>query len=937
MIFKHLFRSKHQNPDPQVRLQAIENLNSQDPQQKSVLHELAFNDSDVNVSLAALQKLDSFTLWYKMSEIAKNERVLKKSQQYVESTLLDEKNNALSENEKRKFILETRDMRIVEKLLMQPWVQQDTQLAMGLLQKADKPQLQDKLLLETENESLQIAILQTLADTAQSRKLLNKIHKKNSSSELQALANDKLQSWLRAEQAPIEVEQQVKMLLSRLLALKDHNDLLVIQAQQKDLTQQYTQISERFSCLPEPKRSEIETKYADISARVERSIALLKPQWQAKQAELAFTQNMQMLVQEVEQCLTELGIQLDTRISEMSTSEVASFVQKMNQLTERLQGLISQLPAAKSTTHRQLEQLNNQLSSSLHTLASLPEFQKAIQECQALIQKMDDLTLPSDASQIEAAEEYLREQRHQWRNTVASYQEYMPKSLSQQWNEKLKNWQQAIKVLKNQVDGEVSRCKNKLRAVESLINQGKFKAAMGLYQKVQKWFSELPEKQQGYLERAFTNVKEQIENLKDWQDYIAAPRKPALLVEVEALITQPLDVDAQSKAIKSLRSQWNSLGKTDTESDQALNVAFETAIEKAFSPCREFYDKQQQQREHNMLAKQQILAEIKGLDEQQGSVTELAKALRSVQQKWKNIGEVDFKQRNALFDSYQKLLNPLRDKVSAFYQDNAEQKQALVTKAEKLSELESVDEAIEQAKKLQQTWKTIEHAGKKAEAQLWPAFRKANDSLFAKKSELHQQQKAEVNEHVALVKEQVTQFEARFNSADDTVSVQNVLQDKQGVIEAINTLPIRDRKALEQRVQSIIEQQQLKLAELAKAAKSQTYQDLFTALKEWQTDSDIPASVTHLNKQWQQCFRDLKVDTDRDDLTIKMEIVAQQDSPKKDAKKRQGIQMQLMAQKLQTGDSLDLLSLLKEWIRAGALSKSDITLLKRIEPLFVNS
>jgi exonuclease SbcC len=43
-----------------------------------------------------------------------------------------------------------------------------------------------------------------------------------------------------------------------------------------------------------------------------------------------------------------------------------------------------------------------------------------------------------------------------------------------------------------------------------------------------------------------------------------------------------------------------------------------------------------------------------------------------------------------------------------------------------------------------------------------------------------------------------------------------------------------------------------------------------------------------------------------------------------------------MAHKLQTGDSLDMLSLLKDWIRAGSLSKSDITLLKRVEPLFVS-
>ena len=935
MIFKHFFRSKHQNPDPQVRIQAIENLSKEDPQQKSVLHELAFNDSDAGVSLAALQKLDSFVLWYKMSEIAKNERVQKKSQQFVENTLFDGQNKILTEQEKRQFILETRDMRLVEKLLGQHWIQKDTELAIKLLQKVDKSQLQDKILFDTQNEELQTAILQTLTDSVQSRKLLTKLQKKTSSSVLSTLANTTLQDWLAVEQKPVEIELQVKMILSRLLALKDHNELLHIQEQVADLNQRYSHLSTFFSCLPELKRTEIEHKYTDITARVERTVALLKPKWQAQQAELALKQSMDSLLVESEQSLLEVSAQLATRISDISSSEVDGFLLAINQHIDTVNNLTKQLPASNQAAHRHLEKLNNQLLSNLNILKNLPDFQQAIHSGQSLLENLIDLALPNDASQIEAAHEYLKEQKQAWRNTVTRYQAHIPTALLKQWNERLKLWQQAIKVLQNQLDTEASRCRNKLRAVESLINQGKYKSAMVLYQKVQNWYSVLPEKQQEQLERNFITVKEQIENLKDWQDYISAPRKPALLIDVQALITNPLEIDKHANAVKSLRYQWNSLGKTDTESDNALNVVFETEIEKAFAPCREFYDQQQKQREQNMLAKQQVLAEIKALGEQDSGVTDLSKTLRSVQQKWKNIGEVDFKLRNSLYDSYQKALNPLRDKVSAFYQANADQKQALLTKAEQLLELESVNDAIEQAKKLQQLWKTIEHAGKRAEAQLWPAFRKVNDSLFAKKAEASQQDQIQLKQKVALVKEQVAQLETSLSTAEDKASVQNALQDKQTVSDGITDLPVPERKALEQRVQALVEQQQVKLAALIKSAKGQAYQDLFNVLKMWQTGSEIPQEVATLSKQWQQCFRELSDDTERHDLTIKMEIVAQQDSPVKDTEKRQSVQMQLMAQKLQSGDSLNLLSLLKDWIKEGTLSESDITLLKRIEPLFV--
>ena len=935
MIFKQLFRSKHQNPDPQIRLQAIQKLNEQDPQNKTVLHELAFNDSDPGVSLAALEKLDNFVLWYKMSQMAKNERVQKKSKLFVENALLDQKSDVLSATDKRNFIIETQDKSLIEKLLAQSWIQQDTQLAFDLLQKVDKPLLQEKILFETNNVALQNAILDTLNDSPQARKLLNKILKKAALGELQDKANTMLQTWLEAQQAPIEVENQVTMVLSRLLALKDQNDYLLLQQQYTELSEQYSQIASRFECLNELKRAEIQQKHQDICKRVENNLAGLKPQWQAQQVAVELQQKTDGLLADVQQSLAQQAKQLATRISDISASEVQEFEKTLQLHIEQLQSLTKQLPTSNKTAHKQLEQLHNQLITNVNTLNNLPELQQAIQQGQTLLATVAELALPNDASQIAAAEEYIYEQKQTWRDLSADYQAHFPADLVKQWRATIANWQQAIKTLKSELNNEVSRCRNKMKAVDSLISQGKFKAAMGLYQKVLNWFNALPEKQQAQLERSFSSVKEKIENLQDWQDYIATPRKPVLLAEVDALIAQPLEINAQSAAVKSLRSQWNSLGKTNTESDEALNNAFETAIEQAFAPCREHYDQQQLMREKNMLAKQQVLAELQTLTTEQNNTAELAKSVRKIQQKWRAIGEVDFKQRNELFDSYQQLLTPLKDKISAFYEDNAEQKQALLTKAERLLEMESVSEAIDLAKKLQQSWKTIEHAGKKAEANLWPAFRKANDSLFAKKAQQEQQQQSEFQAQLTEVKQLVTQLETSLNAATDKTSVQQALQDKQQVHDAVLALPVKDQRTLQQRVQKLVEQRQQKLNELQKTAQGQAYLNLFAALKLWKTNDQIPAEVAELNKSWQQCFKGLNSDVKRDELTIKMEIIAQQASPKRDAEKRQAIQMQMMAQKLQSGDNQDLTALLKEWITAGALNKSDISLLKRIEPLFV--
>ena len=90
MIFSRIFAPSHQSPKPEKRMQAIESLSPEKAQEKTILHELAFNDEDANVSLAALEKLNSFVLWLKMSQIAKQSRVKKAAEKKVNAALLGE-------------------------------------------------------------------------------------------------------------------------------------------------------------------------------------------------------------------------------------------------------------------------------------------------------------------------------------------------------------------------------------------------------------------------------------------------------------------------------------------------------------------------------------------------------------------------------------------------------------------------------------------------------------------------------------------------------------------------------------------------------------------------------------------------------------------------------------------------------------------------------
>tara|TARA_R110002153_G_scaffold12987_6_gene48485 strand:- start:1662 stop:4478 length:2817 start_codon:yes stop_codon:yes gene_type:complete len=936
MIFNRFFRSKHLDPNPHVRIKAIEKLNKELANEKTVLHELAFNDPDAAVSLAALQKLDSFTLWYKMSEISKDERVLKKSQQIVEQMLFEESNSALSEKDKSSFIRQCSDNKLLEKSVFLPWVQADTNLIQTLLAKVAKPLLVEKVLLETNNIALQSALLNKFKDEASSRKLLNKLLKKSDSEQIKQQARDLLLNWDIQQQLPISVEKDTKMLLSRLLALKECNDLTVIHEQQGLLSKQYAELSTQFLCLPELKRQEFEQKWLELNQRLQKSIDVLSPQWQEQQAKQQLKQAVTELQGESTKVLDTANAILAERMVELTNTEVEFQGEQLNQLYDKVKSLLQSMGPDKTADRNSLESINGRIIQCQENLANLPEFMLCLSQSKELIEKFSALSLPNDISQIDAAEQHLREVKQQWRAITQRFSKNLPADLVEQWQKATLAWQVVVKKLSEQVNQEVARCRNKYRAIEGLISQGRFRPAIDVYNKVSVWYQKLPENQQAKLNKLHTQIKQQIEDLKDLQEYIATPRKPALLKDAEYLVSNPLDVEQQAKAVKVLRQQWNSLGVIDSESDTALNQVFDETIERAFAPCRAHYEQQQTERAKNLQIKTDVLTQLEQLNNTVGDPGQISKKLAALQQQWRAVGEVEFSLRNSLYEQFQEAVKPLKVKVSDFYKDNAEQKERLINKAKKQLEADSIDEAINQIKALQAEWKVIAHAGKKAEAELWPAFRRVCDSVFAKRNELVEQQTQAQTQQIANVQQQLTILQDTVANATNKAEFEQAIELKAAIVEQLSVLQHKERSAFERKLEALEKQVEQGIAQLAVMQIHRQYMLIFKVLEQWQQLDTLPTSCADLPNNWQQVFSSqAKMSSkSRQELTVMLEIVKEQPSPPSDATIRQKVQMQLMAQKLQDGTHAEADDLLQQWINFGPVKAQDQPLLKRIERLF---
>ncbi|GAB3033497.1 DUF349 domain-containing protein [Bowmanella dokdonensis] len=923
MIFKALFRPKFQHPDPAVRIKAIQSLDPALPEQKSQLHELAFNDESPAVRLAALEHLDSFALWWKLALTEKNERIHKRAQQQVESMLLAEDGNRLDEKQRQAFVRECSNPALLEKLLLKKWQHdEDTALSLAILSKIAKPALEQKVIQESRNAELCLALLERTDEEA----VLNRIARKHPLPELAAAASGKLAGLKNHQQALEKQEKSLRLVLAKMLALKDRQDYQQLETEHKLLISEYQSLSEGLAQQPESLQQELSEKYQQLSDRLYARQRELEPAWREKQQALQRAEQQAAQIAQVQ----EVTEQLQAQLSQLETCDQAwqqLAISKLEQAAQVLQGLG---PDSRP------EALQSRLLTLQAQIADLPALQAAIEHSQQLYRCLAEHPLPESLPELADSRQFWQQVRREYRQAQSSFVAIWPQSLQQQWQELDRAWRQSINGLEGQVRELASKVRGSLHKVQVQVQTGKFHAAIGLYQRACQWYQMLPEQEREKQSRLFGQVQERVENLRDWQVYLAQPRKPALLEEVQRLASADLPVQERSDKVKQLRKDWNSLGRIDTEEDEALNQAFDMACEVAFAPVRQYYAEAEQRREQNLKTRLSLLEELNALAGQTVPVERLAETVSQLKQQWRNAGEVDHQRVDELNQAYRQALSPLQERIVAWQQDNGAQKHRLIAKARGLLEQADSLEASEQAKGLQEQWKQTGHAGHKDEKALWQEFRQINDELFARRNTRLQQGREQQERVEKQLFELVTQIRSRLSSSDSQEGVRQALQECREELE--NLLKQLEGKSAQHWRQRIDELDRLAQEVIAgQQAKQQQAdkQSLFELLANW--TGTVPQGVEGLPAQWREAFVQQptsEIGQDRREITLLMELVADHPSPREEQEMRRQLQLQLMASKLQEGEMPNLDKLLVSWIGQGCLTEQDRQLLTRVRQIF---
>lgn len=406
--------------------------------------------------------------------------------------------------------------------------------------------------------------------------------------------------------------------------------------------------------------------------------------------------------------------------------------QVLGQMRQLVEGADTNLYAARHEhLHQQWQEVQAQASSEEEQL-----FNHLHQQALDFIQLQ--AAEAEAAAQLERAEA-LRQEQLAAAQQLAQQQEQLHQELAQlllqaERNNKQRQLQQqqATKQESNKVN--LNAFKQQLQQLEQLLAQGNSRAALKLQQQLHNQVEDLPS---GHpLANHLRSLSAQVAELKDWQGFVAAPKRVLLCEQMEALAAD-LNMLPQVKAdkIKALQQEWRELGSAAV--NRQLWERFQQAADIAYAPCKAWFAAQSQVQAYNQEQKADICHQLEELSASAAhlslSESALEELLEQVHNEWHRFNPVNRHAGKQLAKRFQLALQPLKNQLHQLRQAHAAQKRDLITRAQELLDSDNLNAATEASKALQQEWRQLGRAPGGLEHQLWKEFRKLCDALFQKR------------------------------------------------------------------------------------------------------------------------------------------------------------------------------------------------------------
>ena len=283
------------------------------------------------------------------------------------------------------------------------------------------------------------------------------------------------------------------------------------------------------------------------------------------------------------------------------------------------------------------------------------------------------------------------------------------------------------------------------------------------------------------------NLKELLNVLKERRtEYNAAQeanreanleKKRQIIALINEIANDPDNINRQFNRVKQLQQEFKDTGDVPATADTEVWKEFQRATERFYDVLKMNKELRDYDFKKNLELKQQLCEEAEALDEDPDIVSAFRK-LQELHNNWREIGPVAKELREELWARFKAASSAINKKYQAFFEDrkskekeNADAKTALCEKIEQITtdDLKTYaqwDEVTKQIIALQEDWKKLGYASRKANAALFARFSKSCDDFFAKKAEFYKAMKEELSANLAKKIDLCERAEALMDSTD---------------------------------------------------------------------------------------------------------------------------------------------------------------------------
>ena len=493
-----------------------------------------------------------------------------------------------------------------------------------------------------------------------------------------------------------------------------------------------------------------------------------------------------------------------------------------------------------------------------------------------------------------------------------------------------------------------------IRKAHMALNDGSTGRAAGLRRAIEEKLATTPPLP-GHMTSQLQQLDKKLADLKDWKTFTVAPKRVELMEEMESLIDATIEPQALADRIKHLQEEWRTLSKGVGENLEADWQRFQEAAQKAYQPCKAYFEAQAQLRQENLQRREALLQRLSafesGHDWERPDWRTVIVALRESKQEWRRHSPVERAAGRALQEKFDAVSSSLQGRLDGEYERNLQEKKALVQRAQRLVAAEDSRKAIDDVKVLQQQWKEVGLVPREEGQRLWEEFRQHCDAVFQKRQQEYADYNASLETNKAKAVAVCEELETIASSLGSILLEGAArIADLRVAFEGAGEFPRPEARSLQarferavERCEKAVERQKandaerswsdlLEAANRVRAYREAVARNAATAEQDTlkQAAEDYIAGVSQWPKGGQEALRKSLAKTDSSDfathevalrtLCIRAEILTELPTPEEDQSLRREYQvkrlMQSMGQGL-TADDSQLDSMTLEWVGTG--------------------